>query len=144
MSTPHKLSLDDFLLSLELSPRLVVELLVKNSTGGIYLLKREKTPYIGTWHLPGGFLLKNELINDCVSRLLFEELGSKKQDWKYLKLVEDIDGDPRGHLLHYFVEVISDDMTISESGKYFQTLPDNTMPHQIPMLTDLGYQLTTL
>lgn len=144
MSTPHKLSHPDFLLSLTLAPRLVVELLVENSHGEIYLLKREIPPFIDSWHLPGGFLLKGELIEDCVSRLLKEELSSSELNWHFIKLVEDIDGDPRGHLLHYFVKVHSDEQIVTEKCRYFKHLPTNTMPHQIPMLLGLGYKLTTL
>ena len=143
MSTPHKLSLSDFLLSLTLSPRLVIELLVENEIGEIYLLKRDIPPFIDTWHLPGGFLLKDELIKDCVPRLLKEELGLPESKWEFIKLVEDIDGDPRGHLLHYFVKVHINELINTKKGKYFKFLPTNTMPHQIPMLLELGYHLVT-
>ena len=143
MSIPHKLSLQDFLLSLTLAPRVVIELLVENKHGEILLLRRDIPPFIDTWHLPGGFLLKDELIRDCVNRLLKEELGSSRSSWEFIKLVEDIDGDPRGHLLHYFVRVKLDDLKTTKTANYFKRLPSNTMPHQIPMLLDLGYQITT-
>lgn len=137
--TPNKLSLSDFLLSLKLSPRLVVELIVQNSEGSLFLLKRESDPYIGTWHLPGGFLLKGELLADCIDRLIKEELGVEPVSWEYLQLIEDIDGDPRGHLLHYFVK-LTKVVAPTTNGQYFNKIPNNVMPFQLPMLRKLGYK----
>lgn len=139
MSKPHKLSLQDFLLSLTLAPRVVIELLVENKNGGIYLLKRKTPPFIDTWHLPGGFILKDEPIKDCVPRLFREELNSEELDWEFLKLVENIHGDPRGHLLHYIVKIYSDQLPETDDRQYFKPLPSNTMSFQAEILRDLGY-----
>ena len=59
-----KLSFREFINSFKLIPRLAVDLIVENKKGEILLSKREMEPYLGYWHIPGSFLLKNEsLIN---------------------------------------------------------------------------------
>ena len=120
---PEKLSYENFLESLKLSPRLVVELVIANNKGEILLLKRDKEPFKGHWHLPGGFLLKGELISDCIKRLSKDELGTQIADnGRFMGIFENIDGDPRGHILHYVVKFKENGDT---EGNYFSELPEN-------------------
>lgn len=72
---PEKLLYNKFLESLKLAPRITIELLIENSDGAVLLLKRDKEPFVGFWHAPGGFLLKDEPIKDCIDRLAREEVG---------------------------------------------------------------------
>lgn len=136
---PEKLSYEEFLESLRLSPRLAVELVVKNEEEKILLLKRDREPYKDFWHLPGGFLLKGELISDCFRRLSRDELGSElnASDGKFEGLFENIDGDPRGHILHYVISIKTGNVG---SGEYFSRLPDETIPYQRDFLNKLGYK----
>ena len=100
---PKKLSYEDFLLSLRLSPRLSLEIILEHPREGILLVLRTRSPFVNKWHLPGGFLLKGELIDDCLRRVSKTELGQSVNvaSSEFLGLFENIDGDPRGHLLHY-------------------------------------------
>lgn len=106
---PQKLSYKDFLKSFELAPRLAIELLIENKKGELLLLKRDKEPFVGLWHLPGGFLLKDEPIDDCIQRLANSELDLKIDpiQTERLGLFETLSGDPRGHILHHPVRVKS-------------------------------------
>lgn len=138
---PEKLSYEEFLESLRLSPRLVVELVIENDKGEILLLKRDKEPYKDHWHLPGGFLLKGETINDCFQRISVDELGSELNaaTGKFEGLFENIDGDPRGHILHYVMSIKANDVSIS-NGKYFDHLPSKIIPYQRDFLNESSYK----
>ncbi len=133
-----KLSYKDFLKSFEFAPRLTIELIVEDESGAIVLLKRTSDPYNNYWHLPGGFLLKDEKISNCVKRLAKEELNiDYDSEYKKLGVFETIKGDPRGHIVHYVVRLSEDKIT---KGKYFKTIPQNTIPYQKTFLQELGYK----
>ena len=134
-----KLSYSEFLKSLELAPRIVVELLIENKQKEPLLIKRIDKPYIGYWHLPGGFLLKNESIQNCIKRLAKEEVGLNyhSTDYKMLGLFENIKGDSRGHILHYVVKLKSNKQP---QGRFFEKLPKKTISYQKRFLRELGYK----
>ncbi|MEK6891248.1 MAG: NUDIX domain-containing protein [Nanoarchaeota archaeon] len=101
-----KLSQKDFEKSFRYAPRVALNILVKNSNGQILLTKRAIEPERGSWHYPGGFILKNETINNCFERISTKELGVKL-DFKKSKLLgvfENINGDARGHILDLIYE----------------------------------------
>lgn len=57
------------------SPRICVDLLVKNIDGKVLLTKRTIEPYINHWHFPGGRIKFRESIKDALSRIATGELG---------------------------------------------------------------------
>lgn len=87
---PEKLSYADFLRSLELCPRLTVELILENNKGGIFLIRRDRSPFENYWHLPGGFLLKGEKIGECVKRIAGEEIGARVDGGEFMGLFEEV------------------------------------------------------
>ncbi len=132
MKKIEKLSKIDFLKSLELSPRLTIELLVFNSKNQILLIKRQSTPFINFWHVPGGFLLKNETINRCIHRIAYDEIGINiiGNKTKFVGVFETPKGDPRGHIIHYVVKMkIRKDTNISDKYQFFSKLP-KVIPYQ--------------
>lgn len=135
-----KLSKEDFLKSFEFAPRLAIELLIENPKGELLLIKREHEPFIGDWHVPGGFLLKDEPINDCIRRLAKEELGLEINPKKTerLGLFETIGKDPRGHILHYPVRIKMSDI---DDENYFSVIPRNTISFHLDFLEKLSYKL---
>lgn len=139
---PKKLSYKDFLKSFNYAPRVAVELLIENKEGELLLIKREDKPYVGYLHVPGGFILKNERIEDCIYRVLKKETGiSKNLKYKFVGFFETIKKDRRGHLLHYVVKMKSDN---SKQGDYYPKLPKNTVPYQVVFLSRLGYKKHTM
>ena len=98
-----KLQYQKFLESFKYAPRLVVNLLIvkfaKLNTRAVLLTKRKKPPFAGSWHLPGSFVLKGEALMDCVNRVAKEELGIKVEYIKLAGVFDDINGDPRGHVV---------------------------------------------
>lgn len=135
---PRKLSYKNFLKSLELCPRLTVELLVENRSREIILVKRDRPPFENYWHVPGGFLLKGETIEECSQRLSKEELGIEIGKGKFLGIFENINGDPRGHILHYVLKFKTRD--ILTSHHFFKNLPESIIPFHKDFLNKLGYQ----
>ena len=135
----EKLSHGGFLESLRLAPRLVIELVVENNEGEILLLKRDRDPFKGKWYLPGGFLLKGESIGNCMERLSQDGLNFRldSNEGEFLGLFENIDGDPRGHILHYVVRFKSGEVG---NGSYFKELPQETISYQRDFLVKLGYK----
>ncbi len=135
----EKLPYEKFLESFTLSPRLAVEILVINSKKELILLQRDTEPFRSYWHLPGGFLLKREHIMECVKRVAHDELKLEIEpsNFKFEGLFENISGDPRGHILHYVLSVNIDKI---HSGKFFKTLPTNTIPYQRVFLNKLGFK----
>ena len=135
-----KLSMDDFLLTLRLCPRLCVDIIVIDTNNmGVLLVKRENEPFKGYWHLPGGFLLKNEPVNTCIKRLLRDEVGIRFNGKSvFVGLFENIDGDPRGHLLHYIVKIESEGITVeSNKMRCFTRLP-KMIPYQRKFISIVG------
>ncbi len=139
---PELLSLEEFKESLRLSPRLVVELVIEETNGKIALVKRTDAPFEGYWHLPGGFLLKGESLSDCAVRIAKKEVGLdiNGKESKFLGLFENIDSDPRGHLLHYVTKVKVNDVPAIGGLRLVKTLPEDTIPHQKKFLQELGYR----
>jgi colanic acid biosynthesis protein WcaH len=59
---------------IELVPILCVDLIIRNN-GKILLVKRKNKPLIGKYWIPGGRVLKNELLIDAVKRKCKNECG---------------------------------------------------------------------
>jgi len=104
---PKKLPYKKFLESFKFAPRLAVNLLIEREVSDtsqrrrlqVLLTRRKKPPFAGSWHLPGSFVLKGEALMDCVNRVAKEELGIKVEYIKLAGVFDDINGDPRGHVV---------------------------------------------
>lgn len=147
-TAPIKLPPAEFLDSFKNVPRLAVNLLVVNHQGQFLLTKRIQPPFIGTWHLPGGYLLKNETLHECQKRIALEELNRKLADSvtpPLLGAIENITGDPRGHVVDLVYKILEGEtapikstIKIDES-KFFSTIPENIGFNHQATLRALGY-----
>jgi len=102
LSKPRKLPQKEFLESFRNVPRLAVNLFITDTHGMLLLTKRNNPPFIGYWHLPGSFLLKNETIIAAQRRVAQDELGFRLSEYVELLLLDafdDIEEDPRGHVV---------------------------------------------
>ena len=68
-------------------PRLCVEVILKTEQG-IALTKRDIPPAKGKWHIPGGTVLKGEMLEDTVKRVAKEELGEVIKIKKMIGVIE--------------------------------------------------------
>jgi len=108
----NKLSSEDFLESFKKVPRAAVSIAIYNDKSLIMLTKRNEDPFKGNWHLPGSFIIKSESIDECIERVLEEELGfGGKFSSELLFISEDIDKDPRGHAIDLIYKVKVDDLS---------------------------------
>ena len=63
----------------------------------VLLIKRAREPFKGRWAFPGGFIDKDESLEDAAARELREETGIEKVDLKQFGAFGDPGRDPRGH-----------------------------------------------
>ena len=73
--SPEKLNPEDFTDIIEKTPLVSVDLIVENNQGQILLGMRTNEPAKDCWFVPGGRILKDELITEAVKRVAKEELA---------------------------------------------------------------------
>jgi len=150
LSKPRKLPFKDFLKTFKHTPRVAINLFATDAENKILLTKRNIPPRVGTWHLPGGFLLKNEIIINAQSRIAQAEFGYKielKKELPLLGVFEDLDGDPRGHVIDIVYALSINDSSLvkttreNKAVEFFDKnkLPDNIGFNHRDTLRQLGY-----
>jgi len=130
----------DFDMVLKMVPTTVVEVIVKNENG-ILLGKRNTQPFLGMWHLTGGFVYYNEKISDAVKRVGKREIGTDVEIVKLLGIYEYINDDPRGHMigLAHIVKIRGGTIAPNPDNtelKYFKSAPDDMIPYQKSIFND--------
>ena len=63
------------------------------------LVQRPAAPYAGAWSLPGGFVRKDESVDEAALRELQEETGITTVYLEQLYTFGDLDRDPRGRVI---------------------------------------------
>jgi 8-oxo-dGTP diphosphatase len=63
----------------------------------ILLIQRAKEPFKDHWALPGGFVDKDESLEDAAARELLEETKLRRARFKQIGAFGDPGRDPRGH-----------------------------------------------
>lgn len=137
-----------FLKSFEYAPRLALCILLKNPQGKILLTKRGAPPYQGSWHYPGGFLLKDEKIENCLKRVAKKEFGVNLDihKMKFLGIYENLKSDPRGHLIDVLYEYKTQksiNLTQNQETRgfqFFKKLPLKIAFNHRETLKKLGYK----
>ncbi len=71
------------------NPRPCCAAILKNSKGEVLLTKRALEPKKGYWDLPGGFIDKDETLEEGIARELLEELGVVVKELKYIGSASD-------------------------------------------------------
>lgn len=84
---PKYLSKKEFEYIYNRVPRLCVEAIIKTEKG-IILTKRNIEPEKGSWHIPGGTVLKKETLVNAIKRVVKLELGIDIVIEKMLEIVE--------------------------------------------------------
>ena len=147
---PLRLSEQEFLETFKKVPRLAINLLIIDDQGKVLLTKRNIPPQKGYWHYPGGFLLRDESIVECQRRIAEKEFGLRLDDNNSLKLLgafEDLDKDPRGHVVDLMYGLQLNDVSVvnttdeTSEFRFFEKLPrEMGFDHQ-DTLIKLGYQV---
>lgn len=141
----YKLSKKEFLETFKKVPRIAISITVINGQGKMLLTKRKEDPLRDYWHLPGSYILKNESIRNCIKRIMEEELGFKENfSSEFAFVSEDLDKDPRGHLVELIYKIkIADESMLKAVGRtkdlnFFSKIPPRVGFNHVEVLTRLG------
>jgi len=125
-------------------PRVTVDVVIRDREG-ILLIKREITPEMGKWHLPGGTIHYKENILHAVKRKTHEETGLKIRIKKFLGVIEFMRWKEPGYThvidLVFLANPISGKLKgnkekCGECLKFFKKLPKNMIPEQKRIIQD--------
>lgn len=146
---PKRLSQEEFEKSFENVPRVAVNLIVTDVDGRVLLARRNIPPCEGDWHFPGSFVLKNESIDEALKRVAKNEFGMdliEEVNPKLLGNFDDIEGDPRGHVIDMAYGMQVNDVSKIVATKenievaFFNKLPENVGFNHRNTLEKLGYK----
>lgn len=124
------------------NPLVTVDILiltVEKDSLKIILIKRNKEPFKNAWAIPGGFIEKNETLEQAALRELMEETGVKNIYLEQLYTFGDPKRDPRGRVVTvaYFALIPSNKIRLSFSAdaaqaRWFSTgnLPNLAFDHE--------------
>ncbi len=111
----------------------------ENHSLEVLLIKRARKPSIGRWALPGGFIKKEELVDDAANRILQETTGIKNIYMEEVAIFDKVDRYPKWRVftLGYFA-LISPEKYLITTGidtkevKWFKIsdLPKLPFDHQ--------------
>lgn len=76
---------------------IVTDMVVRNSQGKVFLMKRNIEPYRGSWVVPGGHVEKGQRVEECAMTELQEETGLDVniQQLHLINVYSDPSRDPR-------------------------------------------------
>lgn len=81
----------------------------KKSNLSLLLVRRGEHPYKGSWALPGGFLRKDETVEECAFREIKEETNVAPISLMPVGVYSSPDRDPRGRIIsNAYISIISD------------------------------------
>jgi len=80
----------------------------------VALIERKKTPFVGSWAIPGGFLIDDETVEQAALRELQEETGIRDVYLEQFHVFSNPQRDPRGHVITvaFFALIRSDNIEL--------------------------------
>ncbi len=82
-----------------LQPVLTVDCVLFGRAGSVLLVRRSRSPFQGTWALPGGKIDYGETVETACRREVREETGLDIRDLRLVGVYSDPARDPRGHFI---------------------------------------------
>lgn len=92
-------------------PALTVDIALFHRSGNrieVLLIKRAREPFKGLWAFPGGFVDKDESLDDAAARELLEETGLSRIHLEQIGAFGDPGRDPRGHTVSVVFAAVLD------------------------------------
>lgn len=125
-------------------PVMTVDCIIVNR-GRVLLLKRAIPPKTGYWHIPGGFVLKNERVRDTVKREAKEETSLDVKIKRFVGFYDDPKRDSRGHVITFafLCKPVRGKLKTNYEGselKYFKKLPKKIGFDHRKILKDVGFR----
>jgi len=77
----------------------VVLFTIQDGALKVLLIKRSRAPFVGEWSLPGGFVQRDESVDEAALRELQAETGIKSVYLEQLYSFGDLDRDPRERVM---------------------------------------------
>ena len=146
MELPLRLSNEDFAYIYSKVPRFNVDLVLHAQDGGVVLIQRSIEPHIGSWHVPGGTLYKDETIQAAAIRIAKSETGLDVEVLRSIGVMEfpfEKRGDLGVHTISVGVEVraLSGELKQDANAKkieVFSTIPSPMIPEHALFLKENG------
>jgi 8-oxo-dGTP diphosphatase len=82
----------------------------------VLLIKRAREPFKGQWAFPGGFVDKDESLEDAATRELAEETGLRGIPLEQIGAFGDPGRDPRGHTVSVVFAGVLEDRALVSAG----------------------------
>lgn len=120
---PPKMPFEIWTEIMTMVPAPAVEVLITKD-GKDFLLTERNDKYWNGWHIPGGFLLAKEKIEDACERLAQKELGISVEMKKVL-MIETWKNHPYANALS--IVCICEPKGEPGVGKFFTKIPDDTI-----------------
>lgn len=78
------------------TPLLTADGVVLDTAGRVLLVRRRHQPFQGMWALPGGFVERDESVEDACRREVLEETGVRLRKLELIGVYSEPGRDPRG------------------------------------------------
>ena len=100
-------------------PALTVDIVLLHTSADeieVLLIKRAREPFEGQWAFPGGFVDKDESLEDAAARELSEETGLSGIRLEQIRAFGDPGRDPRGHTVSVVFAGLLEDRALVSAG----------------------------
>jgi 8-oxo-dGTP diphosphatase len=100
-------------------PALTVDIVLLHTSADdieVLLIKRAREPFEGQWAFPGGFVDKDESLEDAAARELSEETGLNGIRLEQIRAFGDPGRDPRGHTVSVVFAGLLEDRALVSAG----------------------------
>jgi 8-oxo-dGTP diphosphatase len=100
-------------------PALTVDIALFTSSGNrveVLLIQRARDPFKGLWAFPGGFVDKDESLDQAAARELLEETSLSRIHLEQIGAFGDPGRDPRGHTVSVVFAAVLDCRVLAQAG----------------------------